>query len=271
MATLADPTIGTPPSPRLAQAVDRWIYVFMAGLFLITVLAGFVPISLMKIEAVRLGERPPFPMILHVHAVLMGSWMLLMMAQTLLMAAGRRGLHQQLGLAAMVLAPMLVLVGFLLVPAVRLPVAEAILNGPPEVAAQLRPRFEHQLNILMVQIRIGLLFAVLTAWGIAARGRDAGLHKRLMILGTAAALPPATDRVLWLPTSLPESPLTVDLWPLAVVAPMFLWDLYRLRRVHKAYVIALGLGLATTVPMHLLWGTPGWRATALWLLGVSGV
>ncbi|MCW4461377.1 hypothetical protein OK349_06630 [Sphingomonas sp. BT-65] len=270
MATLADSGIEA-RSTGLAQAVDRWIYVFMAGLFLVTVLAGFIPVSLLKIEAVRLGQRPPFPMILHVHAVLMGCWMLLLMTQTTLMATGRRGLHQRLGVIAMVLAPALVIVGFLLVPVVRLQVADAILNGPPEVAAQLRPRFEHQLNIMMVQIRIGVLFAVLTAWGIAVRRRDSGLHKRLMILGTAAALPPATDRMFWLPTSLPESPLTVDLWPLLLIAPMFLWDLYRLRRVHMAYVIALGLGLATTIPMHLLWGTPGWRGTALWLLGVSGV
>ncbi|WP_204349374.1 hypothetical protein, partial [Klebsiella pneumoniae] len=70
--------------------------------------------------------------------------------------------------------------------------------------------------IMLVQMRIGILFAALIGLALWARTWDAGLHKRLMILGTSAALLAATDLMLWLPSTLPDSPLTADLWPLAV-------------------------------------------------------
>ena len=105
--------------PR-AGIIDRWIFVFMAAFFIAIVLAGFVPSSLAKIEAVRTGARPPFPLILHFHAVLMGSFLLLLLAQTTLAATGKIHLHRQLGLAAFMIVPALVLVGFILVPTIYL-------------------------------------------------------------------------------------------------------------------------------------------------------
>ena len=70
----------------------------------------------MKVGLVQAGARPPFPLVLHMHAVLMGSFLLLLLAQTWLMATGRRALHMQLGVLGMVLAPALVVVGFVLAP-----------------------------------------------------------------------------------------------------------------------------------------------------------
>jgi hypothetical protein len=76
-----------PPARQgLAALIDRWIFVFMAGLFVVVTLAGFVPSSIVKIAAVEAGQRPPFPLILHIHAVLMGSWLILLLGQTSLMA-----------------------------------------------------------------------------------------------------------------------------------------------------------------------------------------
>ena len=49
---------------------------------------------------VEAGERPPLPPVLHVHAVLMGTYLLLRLAQTTLAATGRQAWHQRLGLAA---------------------------------------------------------------------------------------------------------------------------------------------------------------------------
>ena len=122
MATLADNSSfaetqldvlsGTPR----AHAIDRWIFVFMAAWFIAIVLAGFIPDSLIKIDAVRAGERPPFPLVLHAHAVLMGSFLLLLLAQAWQMATGRSAQHMRLGMVAMVLAPALVIVGFILAP-----------------------------------------------------------------------------------------------------------------------------------------------------------
>jgi hypothetical protein len=63
----------------LVRMIDRWIYVIMAALFIAIVLVGFIPDSLGKIAAVGAGQRPPFPLIMHVHAVLMGSFLLLVL------------------------------------------------------------------------------------------------------------------------------------------------------------------------------------------------
>ena len=92
-----------------------------------------------------------------------------------------------------------------------------------------------------------------------------------MIIRTAVALPPALDRMLWLPSSLPENPLTTDLYPLLLLGPMFFWDLYRLRKIHVAYVIYLVVGSVAAVPVYLLWYTSVWRETALRILGISGI
>ena len=61
----------------------------MAGLFILTALAGFIPDSIDVLRAVKAGERPALPPILHVHAILMASWLLLLLAQTSLVALGR--------------------------------------------------------------------------------------------------------------------------------------------------------------------------------------
>src|SRR5688572_25807962 len=83
-------------TPR-AHAIDRWIFVGMAVWFIAIVLAGFIPDSIMKVAMVKAGLRPPFPLVLHMHAVLMGGFLLLLLAQSWLMATGRRQFHMQLG------------------------------------------------------------------------------------------------------------------------------------------------------------------------------
>lgn len=269
MATLAEST-GKPVSSGFAEVVDRWIYVFMAALFFVTVLVGFIPDSIAKIGAVQAGQRPPFPTVLHVHAVLMGCWLSLLMAQTALMATGRTAYHRQLGLASMVLAPAMVVTGILLVPTMYLTVWGALQAGlPPQAEAALKETFAFQTNIALFQIRAAFVFSLMVGLGVAARGKDAGLHKRLMILATATPLPAAFDRIGWLPSSLPASPTTIDLYLLLWISPMFLWDLYRLRRIHPAYLIWIGANLPFAIAAHALWGSKWWFETFQRIMGVA--
>jgi len=274
MATIAERLTGREPvidhlsgTPR-AGAIDRWIYVFTAASFIVFVLLGFVPDSLAKIAAVEAGQRAPFPLVLHFHAVLMGSFMLLLLAQTTLVATGRCDLHRRLGLVAMVLVPALVVVGFILVPTIYHQVWGAAQAAPPEAAGELRALVSRLENIQLLQIRIGILFPLFIAIALMARGRDAGMHKRMMILGTAMALPAAFDRIPWLWTSLPASPFTTDLYPLLAVAPMFAWDVIRNRRIHRAYWLWLAISLPFAIAVNILWDSPGWHATAKAIMGV---
>ena len=275
MATVAAPLYEKTRQPDVlsgtprAHAIDRWIFVFMAGWFIAIVLAGFIPDSLMKIEAVQTGQRPPFPLVLHMHALLMGSFLVLLFAQTWLMATGKRELHMRLGIAGMVLAVALVIVGFVLVGTNYQMLWGAVQSSTGAVRDDHLFTLRIWENIMLLQIRIGVLFALFLAIGLRARGGNAGLHKRMMILATVMALPAGIDRIPWLPHTMPGSPLSVDLYTLAAISPMFVWDVVRNRRVHEAYWIWAAVCLPFAVAVNLLWDTPGWHATAKQIVGIG--
>src|SRR5207253_6246230 len=186
--------------------------------------------SLSRIAAMQAGQRPPFPLVMHIHAALMGSFLLLLFAQTMLVATGRNALHMRLGLASMVLAPAMVVAGFLLAATNYHSIWTAAQTQP-----QLQPVVGIVENILLLQLRIGILFPILLWLGLRARRTDPGLHKRMMILATVVAIPAGIDRIPWLPSTMPASPLGPDLWTLVAISPMLLWDLLRNRFVHRAY------------------------------------
>jgi hypothetical protein len=217
---------------------------------------------------VRAGERPPFPLVLHFHAVLMGSFLLLLFAQTTLMATGRRAYHMQIGIFGMVLAAALVVVGFILVPTNYHLLWDAAHSGAPGAAEKFGPVVSIWENIMLLQIRIGILFALFLAIGFKARGGHVGLHKRMMILATAMALPAGIDRIPWLPHTMPGSPLSVDLYTLAAVSPMLVWDVVRNKRVHEAYWIVLAFYVPFAVFVHVAWDKPWWHAAVRQIMGV---
>jgi hypothetical protein len=247
--------------------IDRWIYVFMAALFVVTALAGFIPDSLMKIELVAAGKRPEFPPILHVHAVLMGAWLVLLLAQATLMATGNRSRHMALGMVSMVLAPAIVISGIVLVPTIygQLWDAAAVAKGDELVAIQ--QALDVRGNIALRQFQGGLLFPIFVILALRARRHDSSFHKRMIFLATVVPLPAAIARLTWLPTTMPADPISLDLWTLAWIAPMFLWDLYRQRRIHRAYLVWLALWVPVTIIVNALWGTEWWLSTVPGLLG----
>lgn len=274
MATIATPLRERERRPDVlsgtarAHSIDRWIYVFTAGSFILVVLVGFIPDSLMKIAMVKAGTRPPLPPVMHVHAVLMASFLLLLLAQTVLMATGRCALHRRLGLVAMVLAPALVVAGALLASTNYHQAWDAAQSGPPAMRAAMTARLPELDNILLLQMRIGLLFALFLAIGIQARGRDAGFHKRMMMLASAMPLPAAIDRMQWLPSSFPLSPISTDLYVVLAVAPMIVWDVVRNRGVHRAYWVWLPIYVAASAAVCLLWNTAGWHMAARHIMHV---
>lgn len=248
-------------TPR-AHAVDRWIYVYMTASLVAVTLIGFVPDSFIKMATVADGSRPPFPMILHVHAVLMGSFLVLLFVQTWLAATGKIRGHMQLGVATSLLVPALVIVGFLVAPAIYQETLHAAQAAGPDAREKLQAVVLRKENILLNQSRIGILFPLFIAIGLLARRKDPGLHKRMMILATASALGPVFARITWLPSTFPASPLSHEFYMLAVVAPMFFWDVYRNGFVHKAYVIWALISLPVIVAVNMLWDTSWWHQTA---------
>ena len=122
---------------------------------------------------------------------------------------------------------------------------------------------------MLLQIRIGILFSLFMAIGLSARLSDSGLHKRMMIIAVAMAMPASIDRIQWIPQTMPGNPLTVDLYTMLALSPMFLWDVVRNRYIHRAYWIWAAFYLPLAIAVHALWDTPWWHATARQLMGVG--
>src|SRR5690606_33633478 len=153
----------------------RRVFLITAVLFVLLTLAGFLPSSLAKVQAVQAGQRPPFPAVLHVHAVTMGLWLLLLVAQSALAAAGRRTTHRILGIVGVVLLPVILITGVLLIDATWRP-----LWSPAAAAAMPEPVLTETRtfvsNILLLQIRALVAFPVFIAWALLVRRRDADAH-----------------------------------------------------------------------------------------------
>lgn len=272
-AVLPRPVAGDRPvdalsgTPR-ARALDRWIYVVTAAGFIAITLVGFIPDSMTQIALIEAGQRPPFTRVAHLHAVLMGVFMLFLLAQTVAMATGRLDLHRRSGSVAYVLVPALVVAGSLLAAATWHVVWDAAHNGPPEIRPALLDVSRELDNILLLQLRVCVLFALLLFLGLQARDSDVGLHKRMMIMAPATALPAAFDRITWIPHTLPEDPLSTALYPLLALAPLLAWDFFRNRRMHRAYWVFLAIYVPAAMLVHIAWDQPWWHRAVQRLMGV---
>jgi len=244
---------------RIGAIADRWIYVFMAGLFVTTALTGFIPDSFLRLAAIEAGERPPFAMVVHVHAVVMGSWLLLLLAQSYLAATGRRELHRQLGVTSVVLV-IAVLITMIALVVTAWGALLASTQVPPS-------RVEALSNTLLLQIRGIGLFSVFAAWALLVRKSDPESHRRLWLLAAAAVTTAAIARITWLPRSQPASPLTLHAFTLLLLTPALIVDIVRRGRVHRTYVIGLLLLVFAFSTTHLLWSEESWREFAVRTMG----
>jgi hypothetical protein len=261
------------PNDRLsgttrANVIDRWIYVFTATSFIGIVLTGFVPDSIGKIAGIRAGTLPPFPLALHFHAVLMGSFLLLLLGQTVLVALDKRDWHMQLGIASVVLIPALVLATLVAVPTIYRGYWNVAQSAPAPVRQQIQGFLPILDDILLIQLRVAVIFPVLMWLALRSRTRDPGLHKRLIFLATAPLLAAAFDRIQWLPTTMPGAAVGSDLYTLLAVSPLFIWDLTRNQGLHRAYFLFAVLYVPLTAVVYSAWDTPWWHGTARHIMGV---
>lgn len=254
-------------APAPASGVDRWIWVGMAALLVVTALGGFVPDSLMKIGLIEAGKREPFPPILHVHAVLMGTWLLLLLAQATLMATGRGAYHRQLGMAAFVLAPAILISGTILVGVMYRQYVVAVDNAPPALLEEAQRALAMRPNIFLQQLRSAILFALCAYLGLRARSSDPAMHKRMMVLATLSPMSAAFNRITILPSTMPQSPLTLELYTLIWLVPLVVWDVARNRMLHRAYVIWLAGFVLCALAGRILWNNPWWVDLTARLLG----
>jgi hypothetical protein len=225
----------------------------MAWLLVVVALVGFVPRSLGIVS----GLTPSPPLVVHLHAAVMAFWTVLLAIQASLSLAGRMDLHRKWGLASLVAGP-LVLIMLIAITIIR----QNDVAGTP--AGPLVN------NILFVQIRAILLFPIFFIWALRTRRTDPQTHKRMMLLATLSLLDAAIARMTWLPYNVfPDDYLAVHLYLLLLLVPALLYDLVRLRRIHRAWLWGIGLMLPWVVATEFIWWSEWWGRVGPKLVGAG--
>jgi hypothetical protein len=221
-------------------------YSAMAVAVVVTVFAGFAPTYYLR---AYFGTMPLIPL-LHLHGLVFTAWLVLFLAQTILVAAKRTNIHRRLGIAGAVLAVLMVVVGSL----------TAIIRAR---GAEVPPGSPSPLVFLTIPLGDMLVFAGLVGAGFYYR-RRAEVHKRLMLLATISILPAATAR---LPFAFIQQTGPLAFFGLAdlFIVPCLLYDLFTRGRIHRATLWG-GLILVASQPLRLVvGGTHAWLTFATWL------
>ena len=184
----------------------------MAVLLLATAFAGFAPTYYLA------GIfRAPLPStIIHVHAAVFSCWILLLITQTSLVSTGRVDIHRRLGMAGVVLAGLMVVVGVLAA-------TDALARGfPPGRDA---------LAFYIVPITDMVIFPTLIFFAFRARFNPQA-HKRIMLIATIALM---TAPIARLPFALTHrKPPMAHLASYTFLLLLLAYDLWSTRRIHRA-------------------------------------
>ena len=228
---------------------DRRLYILFAVLMPVIVLAGFARTYYLK----GFFGDPPLPgLLVHLHGIVMTSWVVLFITQVSLVATGRTRTHQRLGVFGAILAALVVVVGVLTAIAAA---ARGATPGPPA------------LQFLVIPLGDMLAFAILVGAALYLRRRRLDSHKRLMLLAAVNLLAPAISRIplhfIETGGALAFFGLT-DLCLLTCVA----FDTVKNRRLHPAFLWGTLFIIAAQPLRLMLAGTDVWMRFATALVGL---
>jgi hypothetical protein len=201
-------TITQPPLPKQWR-IERRFYPGVALAAGVTVFIDFAPSYYLK----GLYETPPLPPLVHVHGLLFTAWIVLLIAQTSLVARRRTDLHRRLGIFDAVLAAIMTVVAFF-------------------TSLDALHRGRMTAEFLTVPLTTVVLFPALVGAALVMR-RDLETHQRLMMIATTELLLAAVGRL----------PVVQDWGAIGsysvtdlFVAALVVYDLGTRRRLHRATV-----------------------------------
>jgi len=211
--------------------------------------AGFAPSYYLKTQ---FGTAPLKPLV-HIHGIVFSLWMVLLVVQTALVAKGRVALHRALGIAGTVLAVSMVVLG----AAVAIRRGQTVTPGVPQ---------DMVLGFLAITAAALVLFPTLVGAAVVLR-RNAGAHKRLMMLATTVILAAAVHRLLMrLVDPAIAPPYFYGATDLFIVA-LVVYDIVTRKRMHPATLWG-GLAVILSQPLTLmLGGSKAWLTFAHWATG----
>jgi hypothetical protein len=232
-----------PPAARASR--ERQFFSTMSLAAAVTVVWGFGPTYFLK----GAYGTPPLSTLLHVHGALFTAWIVLLLAQTALVATRNTPVHRRLGHAGVVLIPAMLVLGWMAG-------VDAARRG--STIPGLTPQ-----AFLIIPLAAIVVFTALGAGAMILKRRP-DYHKRLMLLATIELLTAAVARISFVAPYGPAGFFGVtDLFVLA----LFAFDYATLRKIHPATLWG-GLFLIASQPLRLaVTATSAWTSFAGWLTG----
>jgi hypothetical protein len=244
----------TPKSFGTDHPGDRNFFLAFAAIAWISIVMGFGP----SVKGQMTGQSPFPHLIVHVHAVVFSGWLALFTVQAWLIRSRRLDIHRKLGLSAVVLVPVMVILG----------VATTLVSR--------RVHFEagqnEMLAFMIVPLTDMLLFPSFAVPALLLR-QDPAMHKRLILLATSSLLPAAFGRWIgpWILGNfgdgffgfMGQAYLGCNAMILAAMA----YDQATRGRIHPVYLIALPWILAVQAVTSTIYHWSGWLPMAQWIIG----
>ena len=194
------------------------------------------------------------PALVHIHAILFTTWILLFLVQTTLVANDRIDLHRKLGVFAALLAVAMVVEGYVAaVGSVRRGFIGVFPNEPTG--------FVDPIAFFSLAMGDILTFSALVTAGFLLR-RRAGAHKRLMVLATISLLPAALSRIPLGAARLPVA-LTCFLC-LLLAGPIY--DRKTYGRIHPVFLWGTVFTFISTAVRPLIGNSAVWHTFVRWLI-----
>ena len=244
MATVAAtpgnlPVVTSGPGRRY----DHFFFSGMAGLLLATVFVGFA--RTYYLAGMFHATLPSA--IIHLHGAAFSCWILMLVAQTSLVAAGCVDIHRRLGVFGFLLACAMVVLG--------------VLAGTDSLARGFAPPGLDPATFYVVPITDMLIFSTLIFFAFRNRCNPAA-HKRLILIATIGLMIAAIAR--W-----PFAPVYRNPIAAALVTYLFLlllvgYDLWSIRKVHRATLWAGAFLIVVQQIRVPIAKTAAWHVFAAW-------
>lgn len=220
----------------------------------VAIVMGFGP----ELSGHLKGLTPYPPLIVHLHVLAFGGWMVVFTVQIWLIRSRRTDIHRMLGLVAAALIPVMVVLG----------VATSLVSR--------RLHFEagqnEMLAFMIVPLTDMVLFPSFAIPGLLVRNVSVK-HKRLILLATAMLLPAAFGRWIgpWILFHFGDGffgfMAQSYLGPDVMILIAMLYDRVTRGRIHPVYAIAAPWILVVQATTSGIYHWPGWMPLAQRLIG----
>lgn len=245
-----------PPRSWVDRTPTRWFYFLAAVMFLAIAAASFGPSA-----ADRSHALAPFTWLIIVHAISLVLWLILFVVQTFLVQTKSFRLHRRLGTASMLLAAIVVVLGYA--------TAVAMLRRGFDISGELGGRMsaDKEAQGFLFPVLDITEFGLLVMAGYFVRYRAAA-HKRLMLFATVAMLPAPFAHLVGHNPALGANPAIMLVFLLGSVVASGVYDIVRFRRIHPVSLwLGLGLFVVDLLCAIVVGPSSAWQAIAALIAG----